>query len=85
MIKKAKIIFIALVLAFIYAPILILMVYSFTSSTAIGAIRAFSLHNYRTLFTTPVLRDMIAGTIVLAVSSAVLATVLGTLGAIGSF
>ncbi len=78
-------IFIGLVLVFLYAPILILAVYSFTSATNIGAIRGFSLHNYVTLFTTPELRDMIVGTLALALGSAALATILGTIGAIGAF
>ena len=83
--KMAKGLFIALVLVFLYAPILILMLYSFTDATNIGAIRGFSLHNYVTLFTTPELTNMIFGTIVLALGSATIATILGTLGAIGSF
>ncbi len=77
--------FIALVLIFLYAPILILMVYSFTNATNIGAIRGFSLQNYVTLFTTPELVDMIVDTLTLAVVSALLASILGTLGAIGAF
>jgi len=85
MTKIAKRVFIALVLVFLYAPILMLVLYSFTSATTIGAIRGFSLDNYKTLFTTPELRDMILGTLGLAVGAAVLATILGTLGAIGSF
>jgi spermidine/putrescine transport system permease protein len=83
--KIWKKLFILLVLIFLYAPILILMVYSFTDATHIGAIRGLSLHNYVTLFTTPELTNMIIGTVVLAVCSAFLATILGTLGAIGSF
>ncbi len=86
MIKKfGKGVFMALVLAFLYAPILILMVYSFTTSTQIGAIRSFSMHNYVTLFTTPELLQMIIGTVVLAVGAAAIASVLGTIGAIGAF
>ncbi len=77
--------FLVLVLLILYLPILILVVYSFTTSTQIGAIRGFSLHNYVTLFTTPELRDMITGTLALALGSAVIATVLGTMGAIGAF
>ncbi len=73
------------VLLFLYLPILVLAVYSFTDATNIGAIRGLSLHNYVTLFTTPELRSMIAGTVVLALGSALIATVLGTMGAIGSF
>ena len=83
--KTIKILIIALVLAFIYAPILILAVYSFTNATQIGAIRSFSLHNYVTLFTTEELIQMILGTIILALVSAALSTLLGTLGAIGAF
>lgn len=76
---------IAFVLLFLYLPILVLAVYSFTDATQIGAIRGFSLKNYVTLFTTPELRDMIVGTIALAFSAAAIATLLGTMGAIGSF
>ncbi len=83
--KYARGLFILLVLVFLYAPILILIFYSFTTAANIGQIRGFSMHNYVTLFTTPELRDMIVGTIVLALSAAVIATILGTMGAIGSF
>lgn len=73
------------VLLFLYLPILVLAVYSFTDATNIGAIRGFSLHNYVTLFTTPELVQMILGTVALAIGSALIATVLGTMGAIGAF
>lgn len=72
-------------LLFMYVPILLLAIYSFTDSTTIGAIRSFSLDNYVTLFTTEELREMIGGTLALALISALIATVLGTLGAIGTF
>ena len=80
-----KSLIILFVFLFLYLPILILAVYSFTDATHIGAIRGFSLHNYVTLFTTPELVSMITGTVILALVSAVLATLLGTAGAIGSF
>ena len=83
--KVPKILFIILVLIFLYAPILILAGYSFTDATNIGQVRGFSLQNYVTLFSTPELRDMIVGTVVLALGSAALATILGTMGAIGAF
>ena len=85
MVKIVKRAFLLLMLLFIYLPILILAVYSFTSATQIGAIRGFSMQNYVTLFTTPELTEMIRGTIFLALGSALIATVLGTLGAIGAF
>ena len=74
-----------LVLLFLYAPILILAFYSFTSATMIGTVREFSLANYETLFTTPELIEMILGTLFLALGVALLSTILGTMGAIGSF
>ncbi len=74
-----------LVLLFLYAPILILVVYSFTDSTMIGTIRGFSLQNYVTLFTTTELIEMIIGTFVLAIGVGVFSTFLGTAGAIGTF
>ena len=83
--KSCKGIFIALVLMFMYLPILILAAYSFTDAQNIGAARNFSLHNYVTLFATPELRQMILGTILLALAVAVVATILGTMGAIGAF
>ncbi|MDO4313269.1 MAG: ABC transporter permease subunit [Eubacteriales bacterium] len=84
--KKAwKVLVIIAVLLFLYLPILVLAVYSFTDATNIGAIRGFSLHNYVTLFTTPELVQMIVGTVALALLSAVLASILGTMGAIGAF
>lgn len=77
--------FIMLVLAFLYLPILILTFYSFTDSTMIGSVRGFSINNYVTLFTEPELISMMLGTIVLALTVAVLSVLLGTTGAIGAF
>ena len=77
--KWSKIIFICIM------PILILAVYSFTTSANIGSIHGWSFHNYVTLFTKDELRSMIVGTVLLAAGSALIATILGTLGAIGAF
>ena len=77
--------FLILMLLVIYAPILILAVYSFTDSGNIGSIHGFSMQNYVTLFTKGELRDMIVGTVLLALVSSLLATILGTMGAIGAF
>lgn len=73
------------VLAFLYMPILILAFYSFTDSTMIGSVRNFSFDNYVTLFTEPALISMMVGTVLLALGVSILATLLGTVGAIGSF
>lgn len=83
--RQCRKLFLILILIFLYLPILLLAVYSFTSATNIGAIRGFSLQNYVTLFTTPELTDMIIGTVALALGASLIATVLGTMGAIGAF
>ena len=83
--KTAKWFLLGPVLVFLYLPIFVLAVYSFTDAVNIGAIGGFSLHNYETLFTSPELLQMIFGTLLLAFVAALLATLLGTMGAIGSF
>lgn len=74
-----------IVLLFMYLPILILAVYSFSDTSTIGTTGSFSLENYITLFTTPELLKMIGGTLLLAFGAACVATLLGTIGAIGAF
>lgn len=74
-----------LVIFFLYMPILVLAVYSFSESTMIGSLREFSLKNYITLFSVPELKRMIWGTVLLALGASVLATILGTMGAVGTF
>ncbi len=86
MVKKGlQGVWIGVVFLFLYLPIFVLAVYSFTDSTMIGAIRGFSLKHYITLFTTEELLRMITGTVLLAVAVASLSAFLGTLGAIGTF
>lgn len=77
--------YVGILLLLIYLPILVLTVYSFTTSTTIGAIHGFSLQNYVKLFSDEGLRGMIFGTVALAFGSALIATILGTFGAVGSF
>lgn len=83
--KVLSLCFLGVMLLIIYLPILILMVYSFTDSANIGTIHGFSMQNYVTLFTRDELREMILGTVLLALISASIATILGTVGAIGAF
>mgnify|MGYP005810813329 FL=1 len=80
-----KAIFIGLVLLFLYAPILLLAVYSFIGTDIIGTSGEFSLVHYVSLFTDPKVLTMIGNTISLALATAALSTILGTLGAIGMY
>lgn len=74
--------YVFLVLAFIYIPIFVLIMYSFSSSKTIGMFESFSLRWYLKLGE---IKDVVINTVVLALVSAVIATILGTLGAIGMF
>lgn len=78
-------IFVGVMLLLLYLPILVLAFYSFTTSANIGSVHGFTMDNYINLFSNEELRGMILGTVLLAFGSAFLATVLGTLGAIGAF
>ena len=80
--KIFSILYIGLVLAFIYVPIAILIVYSFNSGKTIGVWSGFSFEWYGKLGD---IQDVIINTLLLAVITSCLATVLGTLGAIGMF
>lgn len=84
--KALHIIWLVLVLMFIYVPILVLAVYSFTDATMVGGgISAFSFENYINLFRNEKLRNMIFGTVLLALVCATISTILATFGAIGAY
>ena len=75
----------ALVLLFIYAPILLLVVYSFTASPVIGRWGGFSFELYAQLFRDAEIMQILFNTVWLALAAAGLSTILGTAGAIGIF
>lgn len=86
MIKKSlKAFYIGLILLLLYAPILLLAVYSFNSANMIGTWGEFSFQHYVTLFTDSAILEMIGNTLLLAVTAAILSTVLGTASALGMF
>ena len=77
--------FVGLILLLLYSPILLLAIYSFNSVNTIGGWGEFSLVHYQKLFNDPVILKMIGNTVVLALVSAALSTVLGTAGALGMY
>ena len=84
--SSLKWLFIGLVILFIYAPILLLTVYSFNESELITSWEGFSLDHWKYFFNMnnqPL--PIVLQTIVLALVVATLSTVLGTIGAIGIF
>ncbi len=77
--------FVGVMLAIMYVPILILIIYSFTGAKALGVWSGFSLELYADLFTNESVLNAFKNSFILAFVSAALATVFGTTAAIGIF
>ena len=75
--------YLALMLLFLYAPIAVLMVFSFNDSKTMGQWKGFSLRWYEALLGDATLMNALWVTLSVAVISAVIATVIGTFAAIG--
>lgn len=78
-------IFVYLMLLFMYAPILVLVVFSFTNATLIGNWTGFSLELYFDLFKDKEVLTAFFNTVLVAITTGIVSTALGTLGAIGIF
>lgn len=76
-------IYTALVLLMLYGPILVLMLFSFNNTSNTGVFTGFSLYWYRELFSSAATFSALKNTLILAVSSACLSTVIGTMAALG--
>lgn len=80
-----------LVLLLMYAPLIYISIFSFTTSRTTGAWSGFSFENYITLFSYGTNRisqniwDAARNTALVALVSAAASTILGTLGAIGIY
>ncbi len=87
--KFLQIFYVALILLFIYAPIFTLVLYSFVDTPIVSIQEAlrigFSFELYKKLFSDPALMKIVWDTLILAGVVAVLATLLGTAGAIGIY
>ena len=83
--KIFKFAFLALVLAFIYTPILVLVIFSFTDTIIIGTWNGFSFKLYEKLFNDSDIMKIVRDTVFLAVGAGAISTILGTMGAIGIF
>lgn len=87
MVKKLKGFFkgtyLGAMLLFLYAPIFVLILYSFNSSKTMGRWAGFSLRWYEALFQDSMIMKALSVTLSVAILSAVIATVIGTFAAIG--
>ena len=73
------------VFVIMYLPLAYLIIYSFNSGSTMNSFEGFSLDNYRAIFDDPRLISIAINTIILALLSSILATIIGTLGAISIY
>lgn len=81
--KTSSKIYVAIVILFLYLPIIMLMILSFNSSNSTSVMAGFSFKWYIELFRDRATITALYNTIILAVLSAITATVIGTLAAVG--
>lgn len=75
--------YLVLVLIFLYAPIAVMMVLSFNSSKSRSQWGGFTMQWYRQMFESQAIMDALYNTLLIAFLSALIATILGTVAAIG--
>lgn len=80
--KKFANCYLALTFILLYVPIFYLIVYSFNKGGDMNGFTGFSLENYQTMFNDSRLMSILLETFVLAFSSSLIATIIGTFGAI---
>ena len=73
--------YIAIIFLILYAPILVVILFSFNESGSLSSISGFTLYWYEELFADDEALTALKNSLILAVSSSLLATVLGTLAA----
>ncbi len=76
-------IYMTIIFIFLYAPIIVLAVFSFNESKSRGNWTGFTLKWYVELFHDIDIRSAFYYTILIAITSAVISTLLGTIAAIG--
>lgn len=76
-------IYLALVMLFLYLPIIMLIVLSFNGTNSTSVIQGFSTKWYVELFKDSATITALTNTLILAVTSAITATFIGTLAAVG--
>ncbi len=77
--------YIWLILILMYLPVLVLIAFSFTEATNVGEWTGFSWNLYPRLFNSQEIMIALGNTVLIAIISALVATLLGTLGAIGAY
>jgi len=77
--------YMSLIMLFLYAPIVLLIVFSFNAGRSRGLWGGFSLHWYAELLRDRQILTALRNTLIIGLSAAAISTVIGGLGAIGLF
>ncbi len=75
--------YLVLIFIFLYTPIITLMVFSFNDSKSMGKWNGFTLRWYSELFQNARIMNALKYTLIIAVVASIIATIIGTLAAIG--
>ncbi len=81
--KKLSLVYMWLIFALLYTPILVLVLFSFNRAGSLNHFSSFSLYWYREFFRDAAALTALRNSLVLAITSSLLATVIGTLAALG--
>ena len=81
--KRAAKIYTALIFVFLFAPIAILLVFSFNDAKSLSVFSGFSLKWYHELFRDAETLNALKNTLILAVTASLISTVMGTAAAVG--
>ena len=81
--KLSSKIYSALIFAFLFAPIVVLLFFSFNESKSLSVFSGFSLKWYRELFKDRNTLETVRNTVILALSATAISTVMGTAAALG--
>lgn len=83
--KTTSKIYTSLIFAFLFAPILVLLVFSFNEAKSLSVFSGFSLRWYKELLGDENTLESVKNTLILAASATVISTVIGTMAAYGIY
>ncbi|MDD6355282.1 MAG: ABC transporter permease [Oscillospiraceae bacterium] len=84
-VSVASRIYMALVFVFLYAPIAVMMVFSFNSTTSTYQMEGFSTYWWKEMFADTAAMNAMKNTVILAICTAVAAGIIGVMAAVGLF
>ncbi len=81
--KTLSKIYVGLIIFFLYAPVAVMIFFSFNSGESVWVFESFSFDWYTSIIFNNYLLDALKRTVIIAVLSAIISTVLGTAAAVG--